>query len=357
MVRADLRQQPEHGGTVKLARQDIDSLALHLDECARSVQDTEKVTLRHPEMDWEDAYAVQDAMRARQLARGARLIGYKAGLTSFAKMRQMGVDTPVFGYLTDAFAVPDGGECEAAGLIHPKVEPEIAFLMKADLRGPGCHLGSVLAATEFVLPGIEVIDSRYRNFQFDLKSVIADNTSAARFVVGGRPLAVAGQELRTLGMVVEKNGQPVAFGAAAAVLGHPATAVAMLANHLASRGEYIQAGSLVLSGGVTEAFAVAAGDCVTLHVHGMGSTGIRFLYARTAGGRMPIAQIHILEGRDEEKKERLIAEVTQAIQRALDVPIETIRVILSEMPKAHYGIAGESVRRRGQKTGKQTPPG
>ena len=162
-------------------------------------------------------------------------------------------------------------------LIHPKVEPEIAFVTNKPLKGPGCHIGTVLDATDFVLPGIEVIDSRYRDFKFDLKSVIADNTSAARFVVGGSPTRLAGLDLRTVGIVMEKNGVPVAFGAGAAVLGHPATAIAMLANHLGARGQEIPAGTLILSGGITEAVAVAAGDHVSLRVQGMGSTGLRFI--------------------------------------------------------------------------------
>ncbi|WP_217126061.1 2-oxo-3-hexenedioate decarboxylase [Hydrogenophilus thiooxidans] len=255
----------------------IERWAEHLDNCAREARDTPKITDECPELGWEDAYRIQDRLRARQLARGARQIGYKAGLTSYAKMRQMGVETPVFGYLLDTFSVPAGGSCRTSELIHPKVEPEIAFVLKSDLQGPGCHIGTVLAATDFVLPGIEVIDSRYRDFKFDLKSVIADNTSAARFVVGGKPLSVRGVDLRTLGIVLEKNGTPVAFGAGAAVLGHPAAAVAALANHLGQRGEKLPAGSLILSGGITEAVAVAAGDHITLHVQEMGSVSLHFV--------------------------------------------------------------------------------
>ena len=262
---------------MSLAAETIETLAQHLDACASEVHETLKITDSNPEMDWDDAYAIQDALRRLQTTRGARLVGYKAGLTSHAKMRQMGVDAPVFGYLLDSFAVADGGACKTADLIHPKVEPEVVFVTKTELKGPGCHIGAVLAATDFVLPGIEVIDSRYRDFKFDLKSVIADNTSAARFVVGGQPHAVQGLDLRTLGIVMEKNGEPVAFGAGAAVLGHPAAAVAALANHLAARGETIPAGSLILSGGITEAVAVRAGDHVSLRVQGMGSTGMRFV--------------------------------------------------------------------------------
>ena len=255
----------------------IAQLAEHLDNCQRNAQDTPKITDAHPDMDWDDAYAIQDAILARHLGRGARVIGLKAGLTSHAKMKQMGVETPVFGFLVDEFSVLEGAEIKVSELIHPKVEPEIAFVLKHALRGPGCHIGAVLAATDFVMPGIEVIDSRYRDFKFDLKSVVADNTSASRFVVGGQPLRPNELDLRTVGIVLEKNGEPVALGAGAAVLGHPAAAIAMLANHLAARGQEIPAGSLILSGGITEAVAVAAGDNVCLRVQGMGSVSLRFV--------------------------------------------------------------------------------
>jgi len=255
----------------------IAGLAERLETCQLQARETHKITDDHPGMDWDDAYAIQDAILARKLGRGRRLAGLKAGLTSFAKMKQMGVESPVFGFMTDDYGVPHGGECPVAGLIHPKVEPEIAFVLKKPLRGPGCHIGHVLAATDFVLPGIEVIDSRYKDFKFDLKSVIADNTSATRFVVGGQPSRLDGLDLRSVGIVLEKNGEPVSFGAGAAVLGHPATAIAMLANHLGARDQEIPAGMLILSGGITEAISVGAGDHVCLRVQGMGSTQLRFV--------------------------------------------------------------------------------
>lgn len=261
---------------MKLDQPTIARLAEHLENCELEARDTLKITDAHPEMDWDDAYAIQDAIKARKQARGARIVGLKAGLTSRAKMKQMGVEVPCFGFLADYFTVPEGGEIRCAELIHPKVEPEIAFVTKAPLRGPGCHIGSVLAATDFVLPAIEVIDSRYRDFKFDLKSVIADNCSSARYVLGGQPRPAAEVDLRTVGVVLEKNGVPVAFGAGAAVLGHPAAAIAMLANMLGERGEEIPAGTLILSGGITEAVAVQAGDAIHLRVQGMGSVSVRF---------------------------------------------------------------------------------
>jgi len=262
---------------MKLKSDVIDALAAHLEECQLQARDTLKITDEHPEMDWDDAYAIQAAILARKLARGERLAGLKCGLTSHAKMKQMGVATPCFGFVMDSFAVPEGGEVKTRELIHPKVEPEICFVTKKALKGPGCHIASVLAATDFVMPGIEVIDSRYRDFKFDLKSVVADNTSAARFVVGGMAVPVDRVDLRTMGVVMEKNGQIVSLGAGAAVLSHPAAAVAMLANHLGARGQEIPAGTLILSGGVTEAVAVQAGDHVCLRVQGLGSASMRFI--------------------------------------------------------------------------------
>lgn len=260
-----------------LSSKTLDQLARHLHACQREARDTPKITDEHPQMDFDDAYAIQDRILAAKLKGGARVAGYKAGLTSHAKMKQMGVSDPVFGFLVDEFTVADGGEVKVSELIHPKVEPEIAFVTRTELRGPGCNIASVLAASDIVLPGIEVIDSRYRDFKFDVKSVIADNTSAVRFVVGGHAVDARSVDLRTTGIVLEKNGVPVALGAGAAVLGHPAAAVAMLVNHLGRRGKSLPAGSLVLSGGATEAVSVQAGDHVRLRVQGMGSVSLRFV--------------------------------------------------------------------------------
>jgi 2-oxo-3-hexenedioate decarboxylase len=255
----------------------IAQLAEHLESAELNVRDVTKITGDHPDMDWDDAYAIQDAIRARKEARGHKTVGLKCGLTSHAKMKQMGVETPVFGFVSDYMSCAEGSDIDTAQLIHPKVEAEICVVTKAPLRGPGCHVGAVMAAIDFVIPGVEIIDSRYRDFKFDLKSVIADNTSASRFVVGGRPRNVEELDLRTLGVVLEKNGKIAAMAAGAAVLGHPAAAVAMLANHLGARGQEIPAGSFIMTGGATEAIAVQAGDHVTVRFQDLGSVNMRFV--------------------------------------------------------------------------------
>lgn len=255
----------------------IKELALHLEGAERDVRAVHKITDDFPDMDWEDAYAIQDAIRELKQASGVRIAGLKMGLTSHAKMRQMGVVEPIHGFVTDYGAVAEGGEIDTRALIHPKVEAEIAFVTRRALSGPGCHVGSVLAATDFVLPAVEVIDSRYENFRFDLKSVIADNTSSARYVLGTRPLHPRSIDLKHLGVVMERNGRIVATASAAAVLGHPAQSVAMLANMLGARGREIPAGTLILTGGVTEAVAVQAGDNVNVRFQHLGSVSMRFV--------------------------------------------------------------------------------
>ncbi|MGE8407576.1 MAG: 2-oxo-3-hexenedioate decarboxylase [Pseudomonas sp.] len=260
-----------------LNTQTIEHLARHLENAERSVSAVHKITDDHPDMDWQDAYAIQDAIRAIKEQRGVRIAGLKMGLTSHAKMRQMGVVDPIHGFITDYGSVPEGGVIDTRELIHPKVEAEIAFVTSRALSGPGCHVGTVLAATAFVLPAVEVIDSRYENFRFDLKSVIADNTSSARYVLGGQPLPVQGLDLRNLGVVLERNGRIVATASAAAVLGHPAQSVAMLANMLGERGREIPAGTLILTGGVTEAVTVEAGDNINVRFQHLGSVSMRFV--------------------------------------------------------------------------------
>ncbi|MBL8472630.1 MAG: 2-oxo-3-hexenedioate decarboxylase [Rhodocyclaceae bacterium] len=262
---------------MNLNRETILQLAAHLEGAELGVHDVLKITGDHPDMDWDDAYAIQEEIRLRKEARGNKTVGLKCGLTSFAKMKQMGVETPVFGFVSDYMARPDGGEIKTSELIHPKVEAEICIVTKAPLKGPGCHIGAVMAAIDFVLPAVEIIDSRYRDFKFDLKSVIADNTSASRFVVGGRARDADELDLRTLGVVLEKNGEVMTMAAGAAVLGHPLTAVVMLANHLGARGQEIPAGTFIMTGGVTEAIAVKAGDNVAVRFQDLGTVSMRFV--------------------------------------------------------------------------------
>ena len=261
---------------MSLSSEVINQLADIVDAAQTNAADIVKLTDDFPTMNVADGYAVQDELLRRWQAAGRTLAGYKGGLTSKAKMDQMGVRVPAFGMLIADTCVVDGGIVQMSELIHPKVEAEIAFVTARELSGT-VSIDEVLDATDFVMPAIEVIDSRFRDFKFDLPSVIADNTSAARYVVGGAPRRVEGLDLRLLGVVMERNGVLIGAAAGAAVMGHPAASLAALVQWLADAGRALPAGSLVMTGGVTEAIAVSAGDHVTARVQHLGTVGLRFV--------------------------------------------------------------------------------
>lgn len=263
--------------TITLSREDIVRLCERVEGAQTRAYAIPKLTDEYPDMTIADGYAVQSELRQRFIAQGHKLVGWKAGLTSKAKMKQMGVDVPSIGFLTDKMARPENSAISVGDLVHPRVECEVAFVMKDALHGPNCTREVVLAATDYVLPAVEIIDSRFSGFKFDLASVVADNGSSARFVGGGRPRYVEDVDLRTLGAVLEKNGEIVAIGASAAVMGHPAEAIAMLVNILAELGEHLPAGSFVMSGGITVAIAVQAGDSVIARFQDLGSVSMRFV--------------------------------------------------------------------------------
>jgi len=253
----------------------IGAIATIVDDAQTNASTITKFTDDHPEMTIDDGYAVQDELLRRWEARGRQLAGLKAGLTSKAKMIQMGVHVPSFGMLMRDTCYPENSVIPMAGLIHPRVEAEIAFFTKNDLAGD-VSVEDILAATDFVQPAIEIIDSRFEKFKFDLISVIADNGSSARFVLGGRPRRPTELDLSTIGIVMERDGETVAMASSAAVLGNPVFAVQMLVSWLHERGRILPAGSIVLSGAATEAVPVEAGTAITARFQDMGSITVRF---------------------------------------------------------------------------------
>jgi 2-oxo-3-hexenedioate decarboxylase len=236
-----------------------------------------KLTDDYPSMTIDDGYAVQAELRKRYLAKGHQLLGWKAGLTSKAKMEQMGVHVPSIGFLTDKMARTEDVGIKTSEMVHPRVECEVAFVTNRDLKGPNCTLQDVLAATEYVLPAVEIIDSRFSGFKFDLASVVADNGSSARFVTGKTKLSPEDINLQKIGVVMKKNGEQIAKGESSAVLGHPAEAIAMLVNILSEQDEILPAGSFVMSGGITEAFPVQAGDRITAEFEVLGNVSMSFV--------------------------------------------------------------------------------
>ena len=245
----------------------IDQLAKQVDEAARTGQTLTMLTASHPDLDIETAYTVQRASIAKRVARGERLVGMKMGLTSFAKMQQMGVHDPIYGHLTDAMILPNGGTLKLSGCVHPRVEPEIAFTLSSNLSGQPTP-EQALAAVGSVHSAIEVIDSRYTDFKFTLIDVVADNTSACRYVLSeGVPLGDL--ELGDLPIDMDVGGRERRKGSSQAILDHPAKSLARLAAMLDSRQEGLCAGQTILAGAATAAVHVAAGDRVSVHVEGL----------------------------------------------------------------------------------------
>lgn len=256
-----------------LTDKQITKIAKHLDTAARKGDRVPQVTIDTPELTVEEAYRVQRASIRQRVKRGARLIGMKMGLTSVAKMEQMGVHSPIYGHLTSDMLLADGGTFSHSAHGQPRVEPEIAFILGDSLEGP-VSPAQALLAVDGVCAALEVINSRYANFKFSLPDVVADNASSAHFVLGSTVHPPEDLDLGNLGMVMSINGEVSQVGSSAAILDHPARSLAALAGLLAEVGEKLEAGMIVLAGGATAAVALSPGDRVTLEVDTLGSVDV-----------------------------------------------------------------------------------
>jgi len=236
------------------------------------------LTSRHAGITVDDAYRVSLRFLARREALGERVIGKKIGVTSKPVQDMLGVFQPDFGFLTDAMQLPDGAtvSLKQAGLIQPRAEGEIAFMLKADLQGPGVTKEDVLAATDWVAPCFEIVDSRIDDWQIKIQDTVADNASCGVFVVGARRTAPAALDLAAASMQMWKNGAPAGTGLGSAVQGHPAEAVAWLANTLGAFGIPFRAGELILSGSLAPLVSAAAGDRFTMQIEGLGGCSVAF---------------------------------------------------------------------------------
>jgi len=251
-------------------------VALKLIEAEINRTPIDPLTSTYKGLSVRDAYQVQLEGVKIKLERGKKIVGKKIGLTSKAMQDLFGVREPDYGHLLDDMLVLPGQACKRDELIQPKVEGEIAFVLKETLKGPGVTVCDVLRSTEFVIPALEIVDSRIRDWKIKLEDTIADNGSSARFVLGSKAVSVKNLDLRLIGMVFEKNGRIVGTGAGAAVWGHPASAVAWLANKLAEFGIALEAGEIILSGAITAALDADKGDVFTAHFYELGSVSIYF---------------------------------------------------------------------------------
>jgi 2-keto-4-pentenoate hydratase len=234
------------------------------------------LTDSHPDLSVADAYAIQVAQVAAWTARGAVVKGHKVGLTSAAMQRQLGVDQPDFGVLLDSMFLAEGVTAEFGRFLQPKAEPEIAFVLGRPLRGPGVTVAEALAAVDFVLPALEIIDSRIADWKITLADTVADNASSGAVVLGSRPVRADSLDLSLAGCLLHRNGRLEGTGAGGAVLGSPVNALVWLANTLGARGVGLEAGHVILPGSVCAAIPFGPGDTVSATFDRIGSVSITF---------------------------------------------------------------------------------
>ncbi len=253
-----------------MTRRAIAAAAELLDTAAQHRLVVDQLTADDPDLDVATAYAIQDALVARRVGRGERVVGAKLGLTSLAKQREMSVHEPIGGWLTDRMALAAGEPLDTGSLVQPRCEPEIAFRLERDLAGAATTAQDVMAATGSLMVAIEVLDSRYRDYQFTLADVVADDASAARYALGA-PMDPAGVDRVGCAVRFLLDGTQVASATGAAVMGDPAAAVAWWVRHLAGSGRGLTAGMVVLSGALTGAHRVGPGTRVRAEVDGLGA--------------------------------------------------------------------------------------
>ena len=231
----------------------------------------------HAGLSLQDAYRVQQHFVGRRIADGETVIGKKIGVTSQAVQDMLDVRQPDFGVLLSGMHYETGQHVPVSTLIAPRAEGEIAFYLKHDLRGPGISRADVLAATDAVGACFEIVDSRIRDWTIRIQDTVADNASCGVYVLGDARVDPRALDLAACEMTIEKNGERVAQGRGAAALGHPADAVAWLANTLGALGVPLLAGEVVLSGSLAALIPVAAGDALSMHIDGIGGCEVRFI--------------------------------------------------------------------------------
>jgi 2-oxo-hept-3-ene-1,7-dioate hydratase len=224
----------------------------------------------------EDAYGISTIWAKRRMAAGAKLIGHKVGLTSKAMQRSSNIDEPDFGYLFDDMVIPDGGKVKHDSYCRPRVEIELAFVLGKRLMGPGVGLTDVMAATDYVVPSLELVDARLQDPR-KIFDTVSDNAAASGIVMGGRPVRPFDVDLRWVGGVMYVNGEIEETGVAAGVLGHPAMGVAWLANRLGTLGTAMEPGHIVLAGSFTRVVFPKKGDTLHADFGQLGAISVQYV--------------------------------------------------------------------------------
>lgn len=269
--------------TLMLAPSDIEEIAMELTVAESTRTQIRQLSLRFPMMRLPDAYAIQRAWVEHKISQGRRLLGHKIGLTSRAMQQSSEIDEPDYGDLLDDMFFEAGGDIPFARFIVPRVEVELAFVLKRDLAGPSVRLWDVLDATEYVTPAVEIIDARIEQFDRDTQrprrvlDTISDNAANAGIVIGGTPIEPRGTDLRWVSALLTRNAVIEESGVAAAVLNHPANGVAWLARKFHSYGRGLAAGQVILAGSFTRPVKAAPGDVFHVDYGPLGSLAFRFV--------------------------------------------------------------------------------
>lgn len=243
---------------------------------ARERKQAAQLSLRWPNIDFDDAYAIQSEVIRQRVAGGRKVIGHKIGLTSKAMQRSSMIDEPDYGVLLDDMVYPDGGKIKASDFCVPRVEVELAFVLKKPLKGPGVGLIDVLRATEYVVPSLELIDARLKDPR-KIYDTISDNGAAAGIVLGGRPVEPEDVDLRWVGCALYKNGEVEETGLASGVMGHPAMGIAWLANKVGPHGVTLEPGHTMLAGSFTRPVWCKAGDTIHADFGPLGNVTVQFV--------------------------------------------------------------------------------
>jgi 2-oxo-hept-3-ene-1,7-dioate hydratase len=244
-------------------------------DAEREVQPATQLLETFPGMEIEDSYAIQGHAVFEKIKAGAKLKGHKIGLTSKAMQAMVNITEPDYGHLLDDMFFADGESIPASRYIVPRIEVELAFVLGKPLKGPGVTIFDVLAATDYVVPALELIDGRTK-YPRKIVDNIADNAAAAGVIYGGRPIKPNDFDLRWIGALLYKNGTIEETGVSAGVLGHPANGIAWLANKVGAFGTTLEAGHFLLAGSFTRTVPVAKGDTIHADFGPLGGVSVHF---------------------------------------------------------------------------------
>ncbi|WP_096202350.1 2-keto-4-pentenoate hydratase [Bacillus sp. FJAT-45350] len=252
-------------------------LSQYLLKAEESREGIQPLTELEPNLTPRDAYQVQLETIKQKVNDGQRIVGKKIGLTSLAMQQLLGVGEPDYGHLLDSMVIQNGGDIPFQRVMQPKVEAEVAFVLKDELKGPNVTVEDVLQATDFVLPALEIVDSRITDWKIKLSDTIADNASSGLYVLGNTPVSVDQVDLAAVHMEFYKDNELINTGTGAAALGHPANCVAWLANKLSEFDISLNPGEVILSGALSAAVDAEPGQYFKAKIDVLGEVSVRFV--------------------------------------------------------------------------------